>query len=178
MKTMIYVPDSEYVKERGVFNIISAPKGTILPAIGMAVSGEDRRAAYLTDKNTEFYQSLKVFHSRLGLFQWDFSEQILLRLKRSRPKLAIIEYNKYTFKKDQAVIENTGRELRNLAESSNATYLMVSPAMDANLKILCEWADRVLIVEEKSCSKDADFIFKDKTTGCYIKSQRTIADFM
>ncbi|MDD4126569.1 MAG: hypothetical protein PHV39_02640 [Methanomicrobium sp.] len=175
---MIYVPNPAFVEEKGVFNIISAPKSTILPAIGMAVSVEDKRAVYLTDKNTELYQCLKVFHNRLGLFQWDYPEQILSRLKRSRPSLAIIEYNKYLFNGNQAVIENTGRELKELAESSNATYIMISPLMDENLKILCEWADRVLIVEDNNRNKDGDFIFKDRTTGCYIKRQRTIADFM
>ena len=175
---MIYVPNYVYVEEKGVFNIISAPKSTILPAIGRAASGEDKRAVYLTDKNTELYQNLKVFHNRLGLFQCDYPDQIISRLKRIRPALAIIEYNRYTFNVNQAVIENTGSELKKLAESSNARYLMISPIMDENLKILCEWADRVLIVEDKNSNKDGDFIFKDITTGCYVKRQRTIADFM
>lgn len=175
---MAYIPNPVFIEEEGAFNIISGPKNTILPAIGAAISSNERKPLYITDNNTTLYRSLQVFHDRLDLFQWDFPDQILSRLRINKPAFAVIEYNRYLFNGNPDVIRNTGRELKRLAESTGGSYLMVSTFMDDDLLDLCEWADRVLIVDDAGTTREEDFVFKDMNTGCYMKRQKTMADFM
>jgi len=175
---MTYLPNSVYIEEKGVFNIVSGPKNTLFPVIGMAVSGPLGKSVYLTDKNTILFEKIRELHGSLSLLQWNFQDEILPILSDSTTPMAIIEYNRYITGKNKNQIEELGKGLQSLAKKTNATYLMISTFIDDNLRMLCEYADRVLLVEDKNNDSEMDFVFKDKATGCYVRRQKTINDFL
>ncbi|MBN2735111.1 MAG: hypothetical protein JXQ82_09690 [Methanomicrobiaceae archaeon] len=175
---MRYLPNPVFFEEKGVFNILCGPKNTILPAVGMAISGQSKKTVIITGKNSSLFEKLKIFHFRINHFQWDIPEEILSLLKKNTASFVIVEYNRHLFSGNKKETEELGTLLKNLAERNQATYLVVSQFFDDNLKILGEYAGRVLIVEDNNREIKEDFVFRDNSSGYYISRQKTLSDFL
>lgn len=177
-EAMRYLPNPVFFEEKGVFNIISGPENTILPAVGMAISGQSQKIVFITDKNSRLFEKLKVFHFRINHFQYRYKGEILPLLKKYTTPFVIIEYSRHLFSGEKNDLEKLGYALKALADQNQATYLLISPVFDDNLKILAEYAGRVLIVEDNKREIKEDFVFRDNSLGYYISRQKKIDDFM